>query len=66
MGEGYRPGYVPGKEKVMFYLAEDVAKALRIEAALTRESQSAIAEAAIRRELERRRAAREGKGAAPS
>ena len=61
MREGYRPGYVPGKTKVMFYLAEGVARELRVEAALTRESQSEIAEQAIRRELERRRAEREGR-----
>ena len=58
---GYQPGRVPGKTRVMLYLADEVARQLRIEAAITRESQSEIAEQAIRRELERRRAEREGR-----
>lgn len=62
----YRPGVVPGKVRLYLYVAEEVATALRIEAAVTRESQSEIAEAAIRRELERRRAEREARGHAPA
>ena len=50
------------KVKVMVYLPEPLARALRIEAALTRESQSAIVEQAVRRELERRVQQRGGHG----
>lgn len=61
MGD-YRPGVVPGKVRLYLYVAEDVARDLRVEAAITRKSQSEIAEVAIRRELERRRAEREQSG----
>ena len=59
----YRPGVVPGKIRVALYLDEELERELRLEAALSRESRSAIAEAAIRRELRRRRAEREKAGA---
>lgn len=61
MGE-YRPGVVQGKVRLYLYVDEAVATALRVEAAVTRESQSEIAESAIRRELERRKAERERAG----
>lgn len=59
MERPWRGGYVPGKERVNLYIAEEVARALRIEAAITRQSQSQIVEEALRRELERRQRERE-------
>ena len=54
-------GQVPGKTKVTVYIPDELAEALRIEAVLSRQRVSGLVEEAIRRELEHRRAEREGR-----
>jgi len=55
MRNDYRPGYIPGKERVGVYLPEELVSIMRVVVARRRrqgESQSSLVERALWRELE--------------
>lgn len=51
MTENYRPGHVPGKERLQVYVGTELAQAVRVRATADRMSISAFSERALRREL---------------